>query len=432
MTYRTGCCRMRCRWAGRRTGTGMRRTTSGFITRRATGRRSGRSGGARGENLGKWSFSYHWDSDSGNYVGDFHATASNVYFAGKLISDGNQVCSGANCTRAVFQDQVGTNRASGARFYPYGDEIGGFTATSNDREKFGTYVRDSFSGLDYADQRYYASAYGRFNTADPYQASAGPSDPGSWNRYAYVGGDPVNRSDPRGTCWISDNGNEIEDGTVTDIDALLGYGYHPCGSGDSSDNSYQDLPVFANDLGHCYDANSCMAFAGSTDDNISVDIGGESSEILWAIDVLGGDGVSDGGDGTSVSSGIVDCAAALAQLVATTSVVMGRVGDIERTILFGGKPDAGHVKALAQAVARLQALLAKAKKSCQFVAGLGAAIAGAEAAIEAAAPYLAVAASMFSPISSGGPAGLSPVRGPTGIMPVLGPPRFRVPYLLHR
>jgi len=175
-----------------------------------------------------------------------------------------------------------------------------------------------------------------------------------------------------------------------------------------------------------------MAFAGSTDDNISVDIGGESSEILWAIDVLGGDGVSDGGDGTSVSSGIVDCAAALAQLVATTSVVMGRVGDIERTILFGGKPDAGHVKALAQAVARLQALLAKAKRSCQFVAGLGAAIAGAEAAIEAAAPYLAVAASLFSPISSGGPAGLSPVRGPTGIMPVLGPPRLRLPYLLHR
>ena len=51
------------------------------------------------------------------------------------------------------------------------------------------------------DQRYYASSYGRFNTADPYQASAGPSDPVSWNRYAYVGGDPVNRVDSRGLCW---------------------------------------------------------------------------------------------------------------------------------------------------------------------------------------------------------------------------------------
>ena len=50
-----------------------------------------------------------------------------------------------------------------------------------------------------ADQRFYASTYGRFNTADPYAASGGPEDPGSWNRYAYVGGDPVNWLDPQGT-----------------------------------------------------------------------------------------------------------------------------------------------------------------------------------------------------------------------------------------
>ncbi len=58
-------------------------------------------------------------------------------------------------------------------------------------------------GLDYADQRFYASTYGRFNTPDPYQGSAGPGDPGSWNRYSYVGGDPVNRLDLAGTCWIT-------------------------------------------------------------------------------------------------------------------------------------------------------------------------------------------------------------------------------------
>jgi hypothetical protein len=48
------------------------------------------------------------------------------------------------------------------------------------------------------DQRYYASTYGRFNTADPYQASGGPASPASWNRYSYTRGDPVNRRDPRG------------------------------------------------------------------------------------------------------------------------------------------------------------------------------------------------------------------------------------------
>ena len=35
-------------------------------------------------------------------------------------------------------------------------------------------------------------------TPDPYAASGGPSDPGSWNRYAYTRGDPVNRYDPEG------------------------------------------------------------------------------------------------------------------------------------------------------------------------------------------------------------------------------------------
>lgn len=53
-------------------------------------------------------------------------------------------------------------------------------------------------GLDSADQRFYASSYGRFNTADPYNGSAGPGDPGSWNRYSYVQGDPANANDSSG------------------------------------------------------------------------------------------------------------------------------------------------------------------------------------------------------------------------------------------
>jgi RHS repeat-associated protein len=55
------------------------------------------------------------------------------------------------------------------------------------------------------DQRFYASSYGRFNTPGPYVAggaakgsASNPEDPGSWNRYAYVEGDPVNKVDPSG------------------------------------------------------------------------------------------------------------------------------------------------------------------------------------------------------------------------------------------
>jgi len=82
------------------------------------------------------------------------------------------------------------------RYYPYGQEIG--TVTANDTAKFGTYTRDSGAGLDYAMNRYYMSTWGRFTTADPYRASGGPTDPGSWNRYSYVQGDPVNYADHRG------------------------------------------------------------------------------------------------------------------------------------------------------------------------------------------------------------------------------------------
>src|SRR5208283_5854851 len=96
--------------------------------------------------------------------------------------------------------------------YPFGDEI---TSTSNDREKFATYTRDSYTGLDYAKQRYFASTYGRFNTADPYMASAkganNPNDPGTWNRYAYVAGDPVNRVDPTGRLFELTCGGEDGD-----------------------------------------------------------------------------------------------------------------------------------------------------------------------------------------------------------------------------
>ncbi len=65
-------------------------------------------------------------------------------------------------------------------------------------ETFATYYRDADSGLDYAVNRYFNPSSGRFLSADPYQASAGAEDPGSWYRSAYVGGDPTNFFDPSG------------------------------------------------------------------------------------------------------------------------------------------------------------------------------------------------------------------------------------------
>lgn len=81
------------------------------------------------------------------------------------------------------------------------------------------------TGIDYVDQRFYASTYGRFLTADPYAASAkganNPGNPGTWNRYSYVGDDPVNGRDPRG-LYIEELSDE--EGTT-----LWDDGSVPCG-----------------------------------------------------------------------------------------------------------------------------------------------------------------------------------------------------------
>lgn len=81
-------------------------------------------------------------------------------------------------------------------YYPYGQERG--SGTPNDRVKFGTYRRDADTGLDYAMNRYYLSNWGRFMSPDPYTNSAELANPRSWNRYAYVNGDPVNYADSAG------------------------------------------------------------------------------------------------------------------------------------------------------------------------------------------------------------------------------------------
>ena len=56
-------------------------------------------------------------------------------------------------------------------------------------------------GIDYAVARYYPSAMGRFMSPDPLTGDI--SDPQSLNRYAYVGNNPINFTDPMGlirTC----------------------------------------------------------------------------------------------------------------------------------------------------------------------------------------------------------------------------------------
>ena len=115
-------------------------------------------------------------------------TGTNYYFGGKLIKNGN----GNNW---VYTDRLG----SVGKYYPYGQDKGSSNPASG--EKFTGYFRDAETGNDYAVNRYATPGMGRFITPDRGMGGAKPADPGSWNKYAYVGGDPINRVDRQGLLW---------------------------------------------------------------------------------------------------------------------------------------------------------------------------------------------------------------------------------------
>ncbi len=79
---------------------------------------------------------------------------------------------------------------------PFGEALG--ASGQQDKRKLTSYERDDESGLDYAINRYNKVTLGRFQSADPYQASGHRVDPQSWNRYSYVKNDPINWTDRLG------------------------------------------------------------------------------------------------------------------------------------------------------------------------------------------------------------------------------------------
>lgn len=72
---------------------------------------------------------------------------------------------------------------------------------------------------------------GRFNSADPYKANSGgsgdPSNPHSWNRYAYVHGDPTNFMDSTGQYECAPEGCS-DDPNCDNLDTKSAPGTGPC------------------------------------------------------------------------------------------------------------------------------------------------------------------------------------------------------------
>jgi RHS repeat-associated protein len=169
--------------------------------------------------------------------------SQNIYFAGRMIQ--------SNGT-GVATDRLGSVRVDDSgnttEYYPYGEVEKG-TATSGDL--FATYARDSSTKLDYANQRWYTSTYGRFTSPDRFKGSRWTSHPQTWNAYMYVMGDPINHRDRSGReqeCGDDDSSPCGFDCTALPVDSF----YDPScqmepSGGDSGegpvDNSHPDQPT---------------------------------------------------------------------------------------------------------------------------------------------------------------------------------------------
>jgi RHS repeat-associated protein len=124
---------------------------------------------------------------------------------------------------------------------PFGEEIGagtggrttsqGYGGADGERQHFTGQQRDSETGLDFFNARYYSSTQGRFTTPDPFTGSMSAAEPQSLNRYTYVLNSPLSRTDPTGMKDITVGGRGSG---IPGADGALGRAW--AGEGDDMGN----------------------------------------------------------------------------------------------------------------------------------------------------------------------------------------------------
>jgi RHS repeat-associated protein len=84
-------------------------------------------------------------------------------------------------------------------YQPFGLALDQTPPPPLERRQFAGKERDGETSFDYFGARYYASSSGRFTTVDPLlDIEQALVDPQRWNRYAYVGNNPLRKIDPTG------------------------------------------------------------------------------------------------------------------------------------------------------------------------------------------------------------------------------------------
>ncbi len=120
----------------------------------------------------------------------------------RLVRNG---ASGAHTAYFTFSDHLGSpvatmNGTTGVleteRYTPFGIAMDNPNALT-DQAGFTGHIKDSATGLNYMQARYYDPVMGRFLSVDPV-TFVDSGRPGQFNRYAYTWNDPINANDPDG------------------------------------------------------------------------------------------------------------------------------------------------------------------------------------------------------------------------------------------
>lgn len=161
---------------------------------------------------------YHYDGE-GKRVKKISPTERTVFVydgSGQLVAEYSTQISQTPQVSYLTTDHLGSPRVttnqlgavtSRKDYSAFGEETASpqrtsvlqYTSSSDElRRGYTGYEKDSESGLDFAQARYYNSDHGRYTSIDPLAASASIRNPQTFNRYSYVLNSPYKYTDPLG------------------------------------------------------------------------------------------------------------------------------------------------------------------------------------------------------------------------------------------
>jgi RHS repeat-associated protein len=162
---------------------------------------------------------YAWDGES--VIAEFRESASSptspqwqknyIFLGTRLLAVQEFNGGGDPLVKYHHPDRLGTRLVTNAENLSVVEQVTlafGTTlnaeSTGSTNNRFTSYDRSAATGLDYAVNRYYDSAQGRFMQVDPIGMNAVQlANPQSLNLYVYCTNDPINKVDPSGTSWGS-------------------------------------------------------------------------------------------------------------------------------------------------------------------------------------------------------------------------------------